>query len=898
MPLSLGTRIGPYQLLGPLGAGGMGEVYRARDTKLEREVAIKVLPSAFATDPDRLIRFQREAKILAALNHPHIAQIYGMEENESAIALVMELVQGATLSVPQPLDRALDYARQIAMALEAAHEKGITHRDLKPGNIMVTPEGTVKVLDFGLAAIPAVPTTNGDLADSPTFTMPATQVGMIMGTAGYMSPEQASGKPVDRRSDIWSFGVVLWEMLTGEQLFRGETTSHTIADVLRARLDFDKLPASTPPLVANLLKRCLDRNVRTRLQAIGEARIALERYADPSYDWNQPAAPAAPSRGRTWFPWAVAAVFALAAALLGYLSYQHVREPAPKMMMTSILPPDGHSFADNTPPALSPDGRKLCFVAARDGKRLLWIRDLDSPEARSINGTEEANSPFWSPDSDSIGFFAGGKLKRVDVSGGAVMTLCATEGNSFGASWSPLGVIVFSNSPTSGLYRISATGGSPVAATTLDDAAGEVSHRLPWFLPDGRRFLFTVRSQSPGKEGVYAGDLDSTQKTLVVQEPGRAAYVPLGGILLLTPTPMRASPLMAYRFDLSRLRIGGEGYPLVHSVNHSPSVWAQHQFTVTRDGALVYAATAAPVRLTWRDRTGKVLGHVGEPDPERTTVAISPDGAMATADSGESGNPDLWLHDLKRGASSRFTFNSVGSGTRSSAWAPDGSAVLFALNSSSGYAIMRKALGGGAPQIVEKSWGRAPRTIATVRVSPDGRFIVARLNPGAGATGSDIWMMPMSPPGRKPEPLLETTANEGSPSISPGSDWLAYDSDETRRTEVYIQSFPTPGRKYQVSIHGGRLPVWSRNGKELYFIAPDMQMMAVAIENKGGRLEIGAPQGLFPSSIVTTSATNVSFDVSNDGRFLIPQQEHVSGLPLTLLVNWQSRMNAHGIAAP
>jgi eukaryotic-like serine/threonine-protein kinase len=885
--------MGPYQVLAPIGAGGMGEVYRARDTKLDREVAIKVLPGAFATDPDRLIRFEREAKALAALNHPNIAQIYGMEENQSAYALVMELVDGVTLSVPQPVDKALDYARQMAIALEAAHEKGITHRDLKPANIMVTPEGMVKVLDFGLAAMPVLRTTNGDLADSPTFTLAATQAGMIMGTAQYMSPEQAAGRPVDRRSDIWSFGVVLWEMLTGEQLFQGETASHTVADVLRAPIDFSKLPLSTPQAVLQLLKRCLDRNVQTRLQAIGEARITLERYADASHVWNELAAPTKTSSARkTWAAGGIAVVFGLAAAGLGYVAYEHKQEPAPRTMMTSIMPPDQYSFDDNTPPALSPDGRKLSFVTARDGQKLLWIRHLDSPEARSINGTEGAISPFWSPDSNSIGFFAGGKLKRVDVSGGAVVTVCATEGNSYGASWSPGGVILFPMSATSGLFRVSATGGSPSPATTLDEAAGEVSHRLAWFLPDGRHFLFTVRNQAFGKDGVYVGDLDSKQKTLVLHKPGHAAYVPFGQVLLLTAAGTGASPIMAYPFDVSSFRITGEGYLLVESVNLSPSVWAQHQFTASRDGALVYSSMAAPVRLTWRDRAGKVLGYVGAPDPHRSTVAISSDGASVAADSAESGNVDIWLHDITRGSSSRVTFNTPGSMVRSPAWAPDGKSLLFAYASSAGSTVMRKAIGGGAPEPVGASWGHTPGSVALVRVSPDGRYVVVRLNPGR-ATGSDIWMMATSSTGGKPEPLLESKANEGSPSISPGGKWLAYDSDETRRTEVYIQSFPTLGSKYQVSINGGRLPVWSRNGKELYFIAADMQMMAVAIESKGGKLDIGVPKALFPSQMVTTSATNVSFDVSTDGRFLIPQQEQVSGMPLTMLVNWQSRMNAH-----
>ena len=890
--------MGSYELLAPIGAGGMGEVYRAKDTKLDREVAIKVLPAALAHDPDRLIRFEREAKVLASLNHANIAHVYGVEENGTARALVMELVHGATLSVPQPVETALQYARQIADALEAAHEKGITHRDLKPANIMVTPEGIVKVLDFGLAAVPTM-LADGDPASSPTFTLAATQAGMIMGTAGYMSPEQASGKAVDKRSDIWSFGVVLWEMLTGEQLFCGETASHTVADVLRAPVDFSKLPASTPPRIVRLLKRCLDRNVRTRLQSIGEARIAIDQQEEQTKSEAQDSSPALVRRpGTAWLAWAVAAVFALAAAGLGYLAYRHTKELPPKTIKAYITPPEHYSFVDNSPPALSPDGRKLAFSAAHDGKALLWIRDLDSLDARSISGTEGARSPFWSPDGQSIGFYAEGKLKRIDIAGGAVVTLCVTEGNAYGASWSPRGIILFPNSATSALYRIPATGGTPVPATTLDEAAGEVSHRLPWFLPDGRHFLFTVRNRTSSgdprdvrdnKSAVYVGDLDSKLKTLVLSTEAHPSYVPSGGFLLFTTSGIASSPLMAQAFDVSTFRTSGDPFPVVESVNLSSGVWAQRQFSVAGDGTLVYASNSSLVRLTWVDRSGKVLGYVGEPDARRRTVAISPDGTIVAAESAQSGSVDIWLHDLARGASSRFTFNPPFAGVQMPVWAPDGNSLLFSyFDKTTPATIMRKSLAGNSMPDRIGTWGDPPRPALFLRWSPDGRYVVARLNPGT-QTGADIWMMPMSPPDQKPRPFLQTNANEGGPSFSPGSDWLAYDSDETRRLEVYIQSFPTGGRKYQASINGGRTPVWSRDGKELYFIAPDGQMMAVGIESKGGNLEIGTPKALFQSNITATN-NFITYDVSKDGRFLIPQQEQASGLPLTLLVDWQARV--------
>ena len=891
MPLTAGTRLGPYEILSPIGAGGMGEVYRAKDTKLDREVAIKVLPAAVAQDRERLSRFEREAKVLASLNHPNIAQIYGLEESGETRALVMELVAGSTLSVPQPLETALQYGRQIAEALEAAHEKGITHRDLKPANIMITPEGVVKVLDFGLATVPgreaADVKTARDPANSPTFTMAATQAGMIMGTAGYMSPEQAAGKTVDKRSDIWSFGVVLWEMLTGVRLFEGETISHTLADVLRAPIDFARLPPSLPPPVIELVKRCLDRNLKTRLQAIGEARIAIQKYqADPER-WAEGPAPAkVRPRSLAWAAW-VAAGLTVAAFGLNYVAYRHLREPAAKMVITSVLPPEKSNFVTNSPPALSPDGRKLAFAAVQEGKTLLWIRDLDSLAPRSVARTEGASNPFWSPDSQSIGFFADGKVKRIDLAGGTVLTLCSTEGNVHGASWSSRGVILFPESQRGALSRVAASGGTPARVTTLDKTAGEISHRLPWFLPDGRHFLFTVRNQEVAKSAVYVGDLDSKERIPVLKASGHAAYVPVGGFLVFTAAGIGDAPLMAQAFDPSNFRTAGEPIPIVESVDST--VWAQHQFSVSRDGALVYSSSVSHrSQLTWFDHSGKVLGTVGTPSAGLLKAAVSPDGSSVAADNFQSGSRDIWLHDVTRGASSRFTFNANGAGAMAPAWSPDGKYLIFVYyeNSRPTATIMRKAIGSaGVVEPVGSPWGNPARSVDSVGWSRDGRYVFAGLHAG-GDTGADIWMLPLNPAGEKPRPFLQTTAHERAPNLSPSGDWLAYMSDETRRFEVYVQSFPNPGRKYQVSVNGGGSPVWSRDGKELYFIAPDRKMMAVGIRQNGGNLDLGTPKALFDPKI--TANNYASFDVASDGRFLIPVQEQGADLPMTLVINWQA----------
>jgi eukaryotic-like serine/threonine-protein kinase len=882
MSLTRGSKLGPYEILAPIGAGGMGEVYQANDTKLDRKVAIKVLPTAVSHDPERLARFEREAKVLAALNHPNIAHIYGLEESGSTRALVMELVDGSTLSVPQPLETALDYARQIAEALEAAHERGVTHRDLKPANIMVTPNGVVKVLDFGLASVPSREAT-GDPSTSPTMTMAATQAGMIMGTASYMSPEQAAGKVVDKRSDIWSFGVVLYEMLSGAKLFEGETVSHTLADVLRAPIGFDKLPASTPPYVVQLLKRCLTRDPKKRLRDIGDARIVLEE--PPPVEL----APATAIRSRfALLPWIATGAFALLAGALGVVAYRHTGESPPQVIMASLMPPERAGFAFNGPAALSPDGTKLAFVADQGSRLTLWVRDLDSLALRSIAGTDNARGPFWSPDSQSVAFYADGKLKRVSAAGGPILTLCSTEGNSYGGSWSSVGVILFPISPTGPLHRVSSSGGPSTPLTKLDSNAGEVSHRFPWFLPDGRHFLYTSRNRDRTKAAVFVGDLESGTRTTLLNGEFHAEYASSTGFLVFAHNSPDASPLMAQAMDPSTFQTKGEPFPIVERVDRIPAVWTQHHFTVSQNGLLAYSAQNSnnPAQLTWVDRSGKALGVVPMPDGLWVRSAkISPNGTTLAFDAGK----DIWLHDLARGTSSRFTLNPTESRRSiNPSWSPDGREVIFSdIDGPTPPTLVKKALAtGGAVEPVGPVWGDSKSAAISPVWSQDGRYIVAAINRGLGG---DIWMLPLQPAGQKPRPYLEnveTGANESNPALSPSSEWLAYASDETGQREIYVQSFPTPGRKYQISVSGGFAPVWSRDGKELFYVAPDRQLMAVAIQSRNGNLERGAPKALFDSKLIR--GLDRTFDVSKDGRFLIPMDERTSAPPLTLVVNWQA----------
>jgi Tol biopolymer transport system component len=875
----------------------MGEVYRALDTRLERPVAIKILPEAFAADPDRLARFEREAKALAALNHPNIAAIYGLEQN----ALVMEMVEGQDLPAPLPLESALDYARQIAEALEAAHEKGIVHRDLKPANIRVTPAGVIKILDFGLAAMAshaADGSTNASL--SPTLTIAATQAGMILGTASYMSPEQAAGRPVDKRADIWSFGVVLWEMLCGRKLFQGETISHTLADVLRAPIDLAQLPSNTPAPVHDLMGRCLDRDLKTRLRDIGEARIVLQRWLSnpvPQQPVATPAPPAAAQRTPRWLA-AAANMLAIGLAALAAVHFAE-KPPEPAATRFQIPPPENAAFGNGM--AISPDGKRIAFAAVGvNGKNMLWVRALDSLDMRVLPETEALSSfPFWSPDSRFIGFFATGKLKKIEASGGPPQTLCEVSNTGIGGSWNRDGVIVFGTNQ-SGLFRVPQAGGAASPLTTLDAGRGELFHGRPWFLPDGRRYLYFANSSSKENSAIYLGALDSRERKRLVGARQGGAYVPpankteKGHLLFLRDDTLMAQPL-----DPGSYNLAGDPFPVAEQVG---SYISNPYFSVSANGILIYrSGGGGNYQLAWYDREGKPLGTLGTVAPAGLSndVSLSPDGkrvAVSRRDS-VSATSDIWLLDVSHGVPTRFTFDPADDSNP--VWSPDGNRMVFSSTRDGTRNLYQKGAGGtsGEEPLLKTALAKFPYDW-----SADGRYLIYTVV--APTTKRDLWLLP-DPGGsgeHTPRPFLVTPYNEGQGQFSPeaaGTRWIAYTSDESGKDdEVYVQPLTEgtsqPPGKFQISSGGGRQPRWRHDGKELYYLALDGKLMAVDITT-APRFEHTVPRDLFQTRIIGDPVNlNLYFRYapSSDGkRFLLiaPQQEAASS-PITVLLNWTAAL--------
>jgi eukaryotic-like serine/threonine-protein kinase len=866
MTLSAGTRLGPYEILEKIGAGGMGEVYRATDTRLHRDVAVKVSAERFSD------RFEREARAVAALNHPSICTLHDVGPNY----LVMELVEGETLAEriklgAIPLDQALAIARQIADALEAAHEKGIVHRDLKPGNIKIKPDGAVKVLDFGLAKMPdPVSAPDGDREDSPTLTLEAaTRGGAIMGTAGYMAPEQARGKSVDKRADIFAFGVVLYEMLQGGRLFNGETVSDIMAAVLKEEPKLDQVPAKVRPL----LQSCLQKDPKRRLRDIGDAWLLVER-------------PLAKAGQRRWLPWALATLCLALAAGAAAFAFLWLRAPVAEVRSTQFLvePPGDTQFTNPyAATAISPDGRYLVFGAGTQVTGPLWLRPLDSLSARPLRGTEGGVFPFWSPDSKSIAFFAGGKLKRSDIAGGAPQVLCdAARVFESGGTWSRDGIIVFASAE--GLFRVPASGGVPQQVTQRDTARKELGHGVPQFLPDGKRFLYFVQSAEPNTQGIYAGSLDNPKERFQILATDRKAYyVPprdgRTGFLLW----LREQTLLAQPFDAAKLHLEGDPTPLAEDVDRGQ--FARAAFWTSDAGLLVYRTGNAlgRMKLLWMSRDGKRLGEAGKED-RHSSIRLSPDGkrvAMERFD--EGGNRDIWVLELGREVMTRLT---VDPGSEQvPVWSPDGGQIAYFSDRSGIRQIYRKEAGGGGQ---EERLTSGPNGKVVTDWSRDGRYLL--YHETEPKTGLDLWALPLEGE-RKPVAVLQTPFSDMAAQFSPDGKWIAYQSDASGRFEVYVRAFPVSGSPWQVSKQGGSLPRWRADGKELFYLGRNgSSVMAAGIRVAGASVQSDTPRELFPISPVPAVLTS-PYDVTADGqRFLVIQRSasEQGPAPLTVVTNWQA----------
>jgi eukaryotic-like serine/threonine-protein kinase len=899
----VGKRIGPYHLVGKLGEGGMGEVYRALDTTLKRHVAIKVLPAAVAADADRLARFQREAQVLASLNHPNIAQIYGLERAPSAdagqagtTALVMELVEGPTLADriaqgPVPVDETIPIARQIAEALEAAHEQGIIHRDLKPANVKVRPDGTVKVLDFGLAkAMEPAGATSPGLSQSPTITTPAhlrpdyggqampfdyrsghpehgrgvTQAGVILGTAAYMSPEQARGQDVDGRTDVWAFGCVLFEMLSGRQAFAGASVVDVLGSVVKSDPDWSLLPSDVPAGIERLVRRCLRKEPGRRLRHIGDARLELE---EPATD-GPPAATRARPAG-AW--WTAGWVFGLACllALGGWAAYVAGTAETAGVVRFSVDVPRVNGWRSGPGSAISPDGTMLAYVAPdASGFDVLWVRRLSDMHARALPGTGGAFLPFWSPDSRSLGFFADQSLKRIDLRGGAPRTLAAAP-YGFGGSWSPDDVILFAPNFRSPLQLVSADGGETRTATRFDAERKDGAHASPAFLADGRHFVFSMGAD-PQYEGIYLGSVDSPEVTLLARGVFSATVSTDGFVLFVQEGVVRAQ-----RLDLARRALTGTSVAVAQEAFQVGNLYSDAQtLSVSTNGTLAYRRGRADTReLTWFDRrTARPAGTVGPPGNYEAPV-LSPDGSRIAF----SENQNIFVIDLARGnARTQIT-----SGPRNNwypAWSPDGREIAYIEGTEADKRILaRLASGVGEPRVLAAPGGNPFYWTVT------GHLTYFDTSP---ETAEDIYIVDVDG-GGKPEVFIATRAAEHESHLSPDGRWMTYVSDETGRPEVYVETYPRSDRRERISIDGGAQPVWRADGRELFYLALDGTLMAVDIRTTPDFVA-GAPQALFQTRSEIWAARN-SYSPTRDGqRFLVNVFPEVEVFRTGVVLNWNA----------
>ncbi len=880
----VGTQLGPYKIEAPIGAGGMGEVFRATDTRLHRTVAIKILPRDKVADPDRKKRFLQEARAASALNHPNIVTLYDIASSNGIDYLVMEYVPGKSLDkliAPKglPLAEALNYAQQIANGLAAAHAAGIVHRDMKPGNVMVTAESQTKILDFGLAKL----TEHAPGAEGETRTQESalTEAGTVMGTVAYMSPEQASARPLDHRTDIFSLGVMLYEMLAGTRPFRGKSHVETMHAIIH-----DPAPplSSVPPRLQEILEKALEKDPKDRYQHAGDLALDLRRVErSPGATSAARVGPAPPTGSGTrlpaWIPWTIAGL--AVAALVAVLAWPRPRTSGREPVKFAFGPPRDLALAGLIQDsALSPDGRRIAVVLKDEtGASAIWVRSLDSQEPRRMDGTDDSSFVFWSPDGQFLGFFAQGKLKKIALAGGPPQNICTTT-PGLGATWSPAGEIVFNPINRAPLMRVSAAGGTPQPLTTLDSSRQENSHRWPSFLPDGRHFLFTARSSQKENTAIYAGSLDSKEIKRILTEQSNGVYVPPGYILFA-----RDGSLMAQRFDAERLELSGEAFPVTGNVDHRTAS-ANAFFSASADGTVIaYSEGSAISQLTWFDHDGTNRGTLGAKG-SYTDPRFSLDGKLLalTIPDPESGNRDIWILEVASGSLTRFTTNPANDWQP--VWSPDGKYLAFASDRTPHSSIYRKAVNGNGEEellVLGGSTGGA----FTTDWSHDGRLLAYELD--TLDAKEDMWLLPLFGD-RKPQPFLTTRFTENFVKFSPDSKTAAYVSNESGVMEVYVAGIDKPG-KQRVSSGGGVWPVWRPDGKELYFRSQGI-LSAVEIKQDGGSVSFGAPRALFPTCDTDASR----YDISPDGkRFLFScPAEDTRKRSITVAIGWLDMLKNPG----
>jgi serine/threonine protein kinase/Tol biopolymer transport system component len=899
MALQPGRQLGAYRILGPLGAGGMGEVYRATDTRLNRDVAIKVLPPSFANDPDRLRRFEQEARATSALNHPNILTIYDIGTHEDSPYIVAELLEGADLRAQLNAGaltarRAIDYAQQIARGLAAAHQKGIVHRDLKPENLFITKDGRLKVLDFGLSKL-TQPGLAGVDTEAPTSPL-QTESGVLIGTVFYMSPEQTRGERADYRADIFALGAVLYEMVTGERPFQGASAVEVLHAILKEEPPkLSETSRQVPPQLERIVRRCLEKDPEQRFQSASDLDFALEGLNAPTGSRTEPdREPGAVTDktgktrlfGQSWPVWIIGAALVLGMLGLNWLYFTRRPQADARLMKLSIMPPENTNFGNFT---VSPDGKWLAFTAAMGAKMQLWVRAFDATEAIALPGTDGAILPFWSPDSRWIGFFAIGKLKKLEVSSGHIATLC-DAGVGTGGSWSRDGLILFSVLGGVGLSRLASTGGEVTSVMRPDPARAETNFTNPCFLPDGRHFLFSIFSGLKETRGIYIGSLDGGLKQRLLADDSNAVYAASGsgeGFLLFG----RERALMSQPFDPIARQFTGEAVSVserVGTVFDGTAAVSRRNVSASDNGVLVFDPILKRQRnqLMWVDRAGKKTRSMDGVD-NTTSLWLSRDDQqiMVARFDFQAANNDLWLSDVTGGSVTRFTFSP--GNDQAPVWSPDGSRVVWASNREGLFQLYEKAASGaGQDELLLKS----NYFIFPTDWSRDGRFIIYReIHP---KTKYDLWVLPVGPlsGNQKPFPFLETEANEAAAVLSPDGQWMAYASDESGMYEVYVQSFPGRGGKRQVSTGGGIGPHWRSDGKELFYHAPDGKLMSVTVKG-GSSFERSAPVALFEFRAGGNLITPY-YSVTSDGqKFLLSTiVETEAGAPVTVVVNWTAQM--------